>query len=170
MDQIICLRQGNTAVFQQTFSRLHAEVYAYLLLKSKDACIAQELTQITFVKLWEFRHTLSTSYSIETQIFRIARTCFIDNLRARAKRRALMETVSSSFSEVKSYMELSDQQHHIHIALATLPPSRRKAFILSRIEGLSYKEIAHQMEISDRTVEKHISMALKQLKKIMITN
>lgn len=168
MDQITCLRQGDTEVFQQTFSRLHVEVYTYLLMKSKDACIAQELTQVTFIKLWEFRHTLSVDYSLETQIFRIARTSFIDNLRSRARQRNLVNKMSATQLEACSYMELPDQQYHIKIALDKLPPVRRKAFMLSRMDGLSYKEIATQMEISDRTVEKHISMALKQLKKIMV--
>lgn len=170
MDQINCLRNGDTDIYQQIFARLYEQVYAYLLLKSKDSCTAQELTQVTFIKLWEFRHTLSDCYSLETQIFRIARTCFIDNLRTRAKRRELIDKVSAGRSEVFSYMELPDQERHIHIALASLPPNRRRAFMLSRMEGLSYKEIALKMEISDRTVEKHISMALKQLKKIMVTN
>lgn len=167
MDQITRLKQGCCEVFQEIFSRWHGEVYSYLLLKSKDSCIAEEVTQITFIKLWEFRQTLSDNYSIESQLFRIARTCFIDNLRSRARRRNLLVQVSATYSQGWSYMALPDQQRHIDSALQKLPPLRRKAFMLSRLDGLSYKEIASQMDISDRTVEKHISMALKQLKKIM---
>lgn len=167
MDPINCLKQGNTEAFRQTFLNLHGAVYAYLLTKSKDKCVAQEITQITFIKLWEYRHTLSGDHSVETQVFRIARTCFIDQLRSKARRRGLLTAFMTCAPPPYGYMDLPDQQQHVSTVLEALPPVRRKVFILSRMGGLSYREIALQMDISDRTVEKHISMAIKQLKKIM---
>ena len=45
-------------------------------------------------------------------------------------------------------------------AILSLPPRRRAAFLLSRVDGLSYKEIAHKLGISQKAVEQHISNAL----------
>ncbi len=44
-----------------------------------------------------------------------------------------------------------------------MPARRQEAFLLHRIEELSYAQIARRMKISIKAVEKHMSMALAQL-------
>lgn len=48
-------------------------------------------------------------------------------------------------------------------AIAALPPRRREAFVLNRIEGLSYDEIAERMHISRNTVISSIVNAMAEL-------
>ena len=43
--------------------------------------MAREVAQLTFIKLWEFRHTLSSDHSFDTQLFRMANGALIDHLR-----------------------------------------------------------------------------------------
>lgn len=50
-------------------------------------------------------------------------------------------------------------------AIALLPQRRREAFVLNRIEGLSYDEVAARMGISRNTVITHIVCALAELDK-----
>lgn len=50
-------------------------------------------------------------------------------------------------------------------AIADLPPRRREAFILNRIEGLTYDEVAERMGISRNTVITQIVAALAELDK-----
>lgn len=45
-------------------------------------------------------------------------------------------------------------------AVAQLPPKCRQAFLLRRVDGLSYKQIANRMNISVSAVEKHVSLGL----------
>nr|WP_258077542.1 sigma factor-like helix-turn-helix DNA-binding protein [Xanthomonas arboricola] len=51
------------------------------------------------------------------------------------------------------------QHLHTH-TLPALPPRCRQAFILNRIDGLTYPQVAAAMDISIKMVEKHISRAL----------
>ncbi|WP_079210552.1 RNA polymerase sigma factor [Brucella pituitosa] len=53
--------------------------------------------------------------------------------------------------------------HGLLHAIAQLPPRRREAFILNRIEGLSYDEVAERMGISRNTVITQIVSALTEL-------
>lgn len=48
-------------------------------------------------------------------------------------------------------------------AIAAMPGQTRAAFILQRVQGLSYREIAEQMRLSERTIEKHIARGLRFL-------
>lgn len=45
-------------------------------------------------------------------------------------------------------------------ALMRLKPEHRKAFLLHRVEGLSYRQISDQLAVSVSTIEKYISAAL----------
>jgi RNA polymerase sigma-70 factor (ECF subfamily) len=45
-------------------------------------------------------------------------------------------------------------------ALGRLKPEHRKAFLLHRVEGLSYRQISDQLAVSESTIEKYISAAL----------
>lgn len=165
MDLIRYIQQGDTFAFEQTFLRWRAKVYAYFMHNTKNVYIAEELTQITFIKLWDYRSSLSADYSLETQIFRIARTSLIDYLRASARKRKLEQELIERKTDCLQPVESCN---YISLALDKLPPVRKKVFLLSRMDGFSTKQIAWQLSISDRTVEKHISLALKQLRKILL--
>jgi len=168
MDIVAYLQQGDKFVFEQTFFDWHEKVYAYFLLKTKNTSTSEELTQLTFIKLWNYRHTLKLEHSLEIQLFRIARTTLIDDLRLRARQRKMKQELMQT-ANMEFYNPATEVESHRQIAFAlnALPPVRKKVFILKHKHGFSYKEIADRLSISNRTVEKHISLAIKQLKKIL---
>ncbi|MEE4279932.1 MAG: RNA polymerase sigma factor [Halieaceae bacterium] len=49
-------------------------------------------------------------------------------------------------------------------AVAALPPDARRAYLLSRREGLTYEEIAREMGVSSNMVKKHIKRAIAVLR------
>jgi RNA polymerase sigma-70 factor (ECF subfamily) len=53
--------------------------------------------------------------------------------------------------------------HRLLHSIAQLPPRRREAFVLNRIEGLSYDDVAERMGISRNTVITQIVSALAEL-------
>ena len=48
--------------------------------------------------------------------------------------------------------------------MKTLPDQCRKAFLMSRVDDMSYDEIATKMDISSNTVKYHIKIALQKLR------
>lgn len=168
MDIISSIQNGDPFVFEQTLLQWQAKVYHYFIKRTKDGTFSEELTQLTFIKLWDYRHTLTHEHSLETQLFRIARTTMIDGIRARARHKKAMEQLAVSKMENDQTVEWPALSTiDISGALNALPPVRKKVFLLNRFHGYSYKEIAQEMSLSDRTVEKHISLALKQLKNML---
>jgi RNA polymerase sigma-70 factor (ECF subfamily) len=165
------IRSGNEASFTEAFNLYYPKVYHHFLKKTRSPATAHEAAQLTFIKLWEFRHTLSGSISLDTQMFHIAAGALIDYLRRENTQRkkvfSLAESAVSSEDGAATGFDRSFETSDYLLSLTrSLPPVRKKVFILSRIHGHSYKEIAEQLSISLKTVEDHMVKALRHIRSI----
>jgi RNA polymerase sigma-70 factor (ECF subfamily) len=61
-------------------------------------------------------------------------------------------------------MIVSELEVKIREAIDHLPLERRKVFVMSRYDGLTYAEIAAKLGISVKTVENQMGSALKTLR------
>lgn len=166
MNIVYALKEGDEVVFKEVFEEYFGKLYSFILKRTHSEYLAEEVVQETFMKLWKYRASLNESLSVSIQLFRIARTTLIDQIRKQNTLLSVINTLSGQEVEnatwdTISYNELNSRLQNY---LKMLPPMRRKVFILSRVEGLSYKEISVKLSISIKTVEKHISEALKQLR------
>lgn len=150
------------------FKQYYSKVYFYLLKKTKSPEYARELAQLTFIKLWQFRHTLSPDLDLDLQLFNIASTTHIDFLRREntLRRKILLLAEHSPKKEESHSGSGFEEEDYLHALTRTLSPVRKKVFILSRIQGHSYKEIADQLSISIKTVEDHMVKALRQIRQV----
>lgn len=168
---IAALKEGDSSVFGDLFNEYHQKVYFYVLSKTHSTYIAEEATQITFIKLWDYRHRLNESEPVSKLIFHIARATTIDLLRKEAVKGRFLkgekpdEPSTSSISEV---VEAREQLQRIREAVRNMPPVRRKVFELSRYEFKSHKEIAEQLSLSVKTVENHMSLAINYLRSLLL--
>ncbi|MDP1843453.1 MAG: sigma-70 family RNA polymerase sigma factor [Sediminibacterium sp.] len=165
------IKNGNERAFTIAYKMFHEKVYYYLKKKTNSESAAIDLVQTTFIKLWNSKHTLKINHSLDKQIFIIARSCLIDYYRAKANDinkyialQEINEAESNMFINSDSTFENSD---YFKIAVDTLPPSRKKVFLLSRVNGLTNKEIAATLTISISTVEDHIIKALRHIRTLI---
>jgi len=161
---ILAIKQSNQIVFEKTYFDWHSKVYAYFIHKTHSAYMAEELVQLTFIKLWNSRDTLKADLPLEAQLFTIARTTMLDFLRKQANQQRLIKMAAPDLSHITEPIWDIDNKNKVHSLIHTLPPIRKQVFLLNRYEGYSNIEIAQKLAISIRTVEKHISLAIKQLK------
>ncbi|MBE9600794.1 RNA polymerase sigma factor [Pedobacter sp. MC2016-24] len=158
------IKKGDHLAFEMVFKLFHKKLYAYFLKKTASEDMAQELTQLAFIKLWGFKHTLSETIELDHQLFRIAKTTLLDYFKKQANDERNLKLYYNRLSEDAADQNQNfETNQQLEVALSLLPPTRKKVFILNRLQGYSYKEISEQLSISPRTVEKHISLALKQL-------
>jgi RNA polymerase sigma factor (sigma-70 family) len=73
----------------------------------------------------------------------------------------------STAPEQERALEADDVLRLYRRALDQLPPKTRTAFLLHRIDDLSYKEIAAEMAISIPTVQYHVARALMHIDEIL---
>jgi RNA polymerase sigma-70 factor (family 1) len=169
------IKSGGEPSFTVVFNEYYPKVYHYFVKKTRSTDTARELAQLTFIKLWQFRHTLSEEHPFDSQLFQIAATSLIDYLRRentqRKKslhfsQRAHLSSLTGAEPSSEPASGSFEQSDYLHSLTRTLPPVRKKVFILSRIHGHSYKEIAEQLSISIKTVEDHMVKALRHIRSI----
>ncbi len=165
---IAALRKGDETVFNGLFFEYHTKVYYFVLSRTNSAFLAEEVTQLTFIKLWQYRESLDETVAVSRQIFRIAKTTLIDQLRVQDNRSKLLAVARETGPGIENSAEgqLLEKQlrQQVMDIVRTMPPLRRKVFELSRFEGLSYKEIGEMLSLSVKAVEKQISRAIKQVR------
>ena len=57
-----------------------------------------------------------------------------------------------------------DINHIIQTTLESLGPLTKRAFLLSRYEGMTYRQIAMEMGVTEKAVEYHMSKVLRRLR------
>jgi RNA polymerase sigma-70 factor (ECF subfamily) len=167
------IKSGSESSFTVVFDQFHRKLYYYFLKKTKSEEIAKELVQLTFIKLWQFRHTLSENFSFESQLFNMATSTLIDYFRGQNSLRGKMMPITGNTEDLLNEVTVPEENHfeninYLHSAMESLSPVRKRIFILSRIYGYSYKEIACELSISVKTVEDHMVKALKHIRSITL--
>jgi len=138
----------------------------------QDADIAKDITQETFLRIWEKRESLQPKKSFFSLLARISTNLCYDHfryneVRLRNKDR-IPEYGKSHFDNPEEVVQAQAIGKIIRkLVNEKLPQRCRIIFILSRIEGLSNQEISLKLGLSIRTVENQIYRALKILKKHM---
>lgn len=164
--QVTALKNGNLDCFRTIYAQHHAKLYHYIYNRTQSEYMAQEVVQLSFIKLWESRHKLAEELTVDIQLFRIAKTILIDELRkdtVKAKYKDWAKHTTDCTYEDNQAAD-KDTLRYVFTAMENLPPIRKKVFKLSRVHGYSYKEIAGLLAISPKTVENHIAKAIKQLR------
>jgi RNA polymerase sigma-70 factor (ECF subfamily) len=171
VNPIIAIQENNHDAFKEMYLQWHERTYYFFLKKIKSEETAKEMVQLTFIRIWKYRSSLSISHPFEVQLFTTARCVLIDELRKQAHQRELQKSLAKKVYDDSDNGVVSIQfenDNHLKSVLHQLPPVRRKVFELSKLEGYSYKEIATLLAISVKTVDNHLSQAMKQLKALLL--
>lgn len=161
-----------TKEFNDIYYRYHPEVYAYVQKKTRCTFMAEEVVQLTFIKFWNYNKIANESIELRTQIFQIAKTTLVDQLRKKYSKKNsfyLGPILNDRNLGVPSYEVINGINHkdtkaRLENLLRDLPPVRKKVFELSRFEEFTHKEISNLLNISTKTVENHINQALRYIR------
>jgi len=165
MEYVSQLQREGLPVFKEIYDIYHFRIYNYVYSKTASEYLAEEVVQLTFIKIWEKRMRLSTEISIAPQIFRIANTTLIDLIRKLDNKNKLnvipIRREENKSDEVLPKLFLKETQKKLENLIDAMPPIRRKVFRMSRFDEMTHREISEELKISPKTVENHISSAIK---------
>src|SRR5688500_8873708 len=163
------IRRGDSDSFNEMYSHYFTNVYSfsYKFLKSKE--LAQDCTQLTFMKIWERRDQLNIDLNFKSYLFTICKNCILKTIEKAARENKLKEMILRELrTDSNTNSNTDDMEKVAQQALAQLPPQRQIIFKLCKIEGQSYKEVALNLGISDGTVRDHMFKAIKAIRRYLL--
>jgi RNA polymerase sigma-70 factor (ECF subfamily) len=169
------IKKGDIKAFDLLYHTYSQKLYGFAFSMLKNHEDAKEIVQETFVKIWEKREMINPSGSIQAFLFSVSYHTTIDIIRKRFKddqyriylQSQLPEQDNNSEGDPAYYQELI---RILDETIRELPEQRKKIYLLSREEGLSHREIAEKLNISVKTVENQINLALKKIRKQLISS
>lgn len=165
------LRDGDHSAYEEVYLKYVSSIKKFLTVLTRSEEIAEEITQETFVTLWEKRESIDPDKNISGYLFTIAKHFALKYF----KRNQVLLGEEFMMHE-KNRLDLApdeiligkEQEILTDIAVKRMPAQRRKIYEFSRKDGLTNGEIAERLQISKNTVENHITSALKDIRKIII--
>jgi RNA polymerase sigma-70 factor, ECF subfamily len=175
------LQAGEAAAFDRLVQERSSEVYALLYRLTEDAEEARDLTQETFLKIFQNIDRFRGDADLKTWIYRIALNQARNRWRWWRRRRRDV-TVSLDAEQGRDEQPLSarlrdssidpeqealrrEREMALRRALRTLGQTYREVVILRDVEGLSYEQVASTLEISIGTVKSRLSRGRQELRR-----
>ncbi|HNY90280.1 MAG TPA: sigma-70 family RNA polymerase sigma factor [bacterium] len=155
-------RNGDDRAFAELVSCYQKPVYNLALRITRSGALAEEVTQSTFVKVYERFGSFKTGLSLFSWIYRIAMNEAINEYRRGKRRSSLDETRIMSAAEPS--FELAEA---IQEALMQLKPDDRALIVLRHFQNLGYREIAVIMDRSESRIKSQLFRARSSLKIIL---
>lgn len=169
-EELLCLLQlGKEEAFEVLYARYQKSLYTFILHHVRNADLAQDLFQETFLRLYQKSRSFKRRASVKTWLYAIARNLCLNRL-SRTREEAASEPLgdevvdASEGAEPGVFLERAELLQSVEAALHLLPPAQRELLILSRLEGLSYKEIARVVGSSPGAVKVAAFRALQALR------
>ena len=140
--------------------------YACCLLQQTET--AEEVVSDVLLEVWKHRKTLHEIKDLRAWMVTLTHNRAVSCLRKEAPAGRAVSLDDSESFQFASPLQPPDEAvisrealQRINEIIRSLPPKCRQAFVLAKIEGLSYKEIARIMDISVKTINIHIAKALQ---------
>ena len=179
-DFIEQLQSGNTSTFQRLMEVYGRTVYNTCLNFLQSAEDAEDITQEVFISVHLSIHNFKNDSKLTTWIYRIAVTKSLDAIRMK-KRKKRFGIMRSMFQEANNepifdkpnfehpgvLLENKERAAILFKAIDKLPDNQKAAFILNKIEQLSYNAVAAVLESSVSSVESLLFRAKKNLQRIL---
>jgi len=159
------LRRGEEAAYLTAVEQLLGPVYRFLLRLCGEAGAAEDLTQETFVAVWQGVGSFRGRSRFTTWVFGIA---YHQYLRHRDHR--TVETVpwegeeAAARPDPEAMLLQAEARRRLQAAIAALPDPAREAFCLVQVAGLSYREASQALGIPLGTVKSRMNAAYTLLR------
>jgi len=164
LDRLLAeIAAGDQEALAQLYQRTRAAVYGLALSYLKNAHDAQDVTQDTFVRVWDSAPKYRPQGSPMGWLLMVARNLALMKLRRREKQGELDEREWEAIPADAAGISPEDRLA-LQTALAALEDQERQVVVLHAVTGLKHREIAVLLELPLATVLSKYRRALKKLR------
>lgn len=178
IDLYICLMHPEPfPSFLEIYETYKNKVFNTVISYLQNTEDAEEVTQDVFVEIHRSLIGFEGRSKLSTWIYRISVNKSLDHLKSRNRKKRFafitdlfdesgrVKHDSSDFQHPGVLMENKENAALLFRAVKNLPENQKTAFILSKVEGLSYAEISEVMQLSISSVESLLVRAKQNLQK-----
>lgn len=168
---ILRARSGSIPDFEELMRLYEGGVYGYILRLTGNSPDAEDLTQDTFLKIFNALRTYDQERSFKTWAYTIATRTVYDFFRKKKVRKELyiIDDEDSGFEtidESQSYAKIETVED-LGRALLEIKPAYKSVLLLYYSEGFTYEEIAQALGKPINTVKTNIRRAKQALKEVI---
>jgi RNA polymerase sigma-70 factor (ECF subfamily) len=154
--------------YLETYDELADDVFKRCLYKTSDREIALDLTQDTFIKVWDYLVEGGTVEHMRAFVFTVANNLIKDHYK---KKKSIPMGRLENFdpNEIAAVEETFVKEiefEHVLRLLERLEREDRDLLFMRLVEGMSPKEISEILEERENTVSVRIHRAIKKLQVI----
>lgn len=172
---IALLKKKDREAFKTIVKTWQDMVYNTALGLLQNAEDAEDTAQEVFMQVYESIDSFKEESKFSTWLYRITVSKSLDHIRKkkRKKRFAFIQSLYGKNDELMTdppnffhpgvSLENKESAVVLFKAIEKLSPNQKQAFVLNKIEGLSYNEIGEIMKLTDSAVDALLQRAKKNL-------
>lgn len=171
------LRNGEEPAFKELVNRFQDKAFNTALGLLQHHTEAEDIAQEVFIQVYKSVQQFKGDSLLSTWIYRITVTKSLDHLRSKKRKKRFGFLTNLFGDDNKPIHEPGDFDHPgvqqerkedaalLFKIVDQLPENQRTAFILNKVEELSYREIADILNTSESAVDSLLQRAKQNLRK-----
>jgi RNA polymerase sigma-70 factor (ECF subfamily) len=169
--QVLRDMQGASMLEQKVselFELLRDPIYRYVCRLVGKRAEAEDLTQETFLRLYDSLQKGHAMGHVRPWLYRVAHNLAIDWLRQQGRLEQIdddaepLATAMDAAPNAEQRLLASERRKRLRVVLSRLSPQQRHCLFL-RAEGLGYREIGEVLGIGISTVSTFLGRAIKRI-------
>lgn len=157
--------------WEKFYREHHQKVLSLLIGVLKDHSLAQEASQVAFIKAFEKIHEVKTS-ARKAWLYRVAiNEAWLIRRRQQTEQKHLERVAETNPSETgfDSTTDLSEQEriYELKQAIEQLPPDQKRVVLLRMRDDKTFADIASDLNVPLGTVLTRMRLAIDKLRKLL---
>lgn len=165
------IRRGNSSAFNTLVEQWQDSIHSFSYRFFYDTDDAKEITQKTFIRVYQNLDQLDDPGKFSSWIYRIAKNLCLDELKRAGRQKSssleLDKTERLHTDSPLAKMETKELGEWIQKALLAIPYEQRVVIIMKEYEELTFKEIAEILDEPESTVKSRLYYGFKKLREIL---
>lgn len=162
-------KRGKQSAQTSLMNLLWDKVYFFVLKKIRNKTDAEDITILTFTKVFQKLKLYNEDFEFITWVYAIAKNTMIDHIR---KSSDLNVSINDEFTQIELKAAIPSPEQNLIIkqsnsqlmkAISELPETYKQVIVLRYLDGLTYKQISKKLDLSMSNVKVRILRGRKLL-------
>lgn len=163
-------RAGDVHAFEALYRRFAARVHGLCWRMTRDRDLAEELTQETFVRVWEKFDRFEGGARFAPWLLKVAANVVLTHHRVRQRkhgRESVTDALDSFADPPPPPRAAPGAAVDLDRAIAGLPEGARTVFVLHDVHGLRHDEISELLGVAVGTTKAQLHRARRALREVL---